>query len=32
MLQIDGGIGDYKMKLFRKKDKICHYQDPKSIF
>jgi len=31
-LNIDGGIGDYRMKMFRNKDKIKYYNDPSSIF
>lgn len=32
MLKIDGDYGDFRMKLFRKKDKSKYYNDPKSIF
>ena len=31
-LKIDGDYGDYRMKIFRNKDKLAYYSDSKSIF
>ncbi len=32
MIKIDGDYGDYRMKIFRNKDKIKYYNDPTSVF